>query len=44
MVEASFAIENLNIESFFANNDIDYDAHDCIIRREVLQSGKVEHS
>lgn len=40
MVEASFAIENLNIESFFANNDIDYDAHDCIIRREVLQSGK----
>ena len=27
MVEASFAIENLNIESFFANNDIDYDAH-----------------
>ena len=35
MVEASFAIENLNIESFFANNDIDYDAHDCIIRREV---------
>lgn len=40
MVEASFAIEKLNIESFFANNDIDYDAHDCIIRREVLQSGK----
>lgn len=40
MVEALFAIENLNIESFFANNDIDYDAHDCIIRREVLQSGK----
>lgn len=40
MVEASFAIENLKIEPFFANNDIDYDAHDCIIRREVLQSGK----
>lgn len=40
MVEASFAIENLKIEPFFAKNDIDYDAHDCIIRREVLQSGK----
>lgn len=40
MVEASFAIEDLKIEPFFANNDIDYDAHDCIIRREVLQSGK----
>lgn len=40
MVEASFAIENLRLEPFFANNDIDYDAHDCIIRREVLQSGK----
>lgn len=40
MVEASFAIDGLGLEPFFANNDIDYDAHDCIVRREVLQSGK----
>lgn len=40
MVEASFNIEGLGLEPFFINNDIDYDAHDCIIRREVLQSGK----
>lgn len=40
MVEASFNIDGLGLEPFFANNDIDYDANDCIIRREVLQSGK----
>lgn len=40
IVEASFNIENLALESFFARNDIDFDATDCIIRREVLQSGK----
>ena len=39
-VEASFNIENLGLESFFARNDIDFDATDSIIRREVLQSGK----
>lgn len=39
-VEASFNIENLGLEFFFARNDIDFDATDCIIRREVLQSGK----
>jgi DNA repair protein RecN (Recombination protein N) len=39
-VEASFNIERLGLESFFARNDIDFDATDCIIRREVLQSGK----
>ena len=40
MVEASFQIQGLGLESFFANNDIDYDATDCIVRREVMQSGK----
>ena len=40
MVEASFQIGGLGLEPFFANNDIDYDANDCIVRREVLQSGK----
>ena len=40
MVEASFQIQGLGLEHFFANNDIDYDATDCIIRREVMQTGK----
>ncbi len=40
MVEASFNIEGLNLQPFFQDNDIDYDAADCIVRREVLQSGK----
>lgn len=40
MVEASFQIQGLGLERFFADNDIDYDATDCIIRREVMQTGK----
>lgn len=40
MVEASFQIQGLGLEAFFAENDIDYDANDCIVRREVMQSGK----
>lgn len=40
MIEASFAIGDLGLEAFFTENDIDYDANDCIVRREVLQSGK----
>lgn len=40
MVEASFQIQGLGLEAFFAENDIDYDVNDCIVRREVLQSGK----
>lgn len=40
MVEASFNIEGLNLEDFFTHNDIDYDPQECIVRREVTQSGK----
>lgn len=40
LVEASFAIKGIELEPFFTNNDIDYDEDECIIRREVLQSGK----
>ncbi len=39
-VEASFNIGKLQLEPFFADNDIDYDPAECIIRREVAQSGK----
>ena len=40
MVEASFDLQGLQLENFFTSNDIDYDPTECIIRREVLQSGK----
>ncbi len=40
MVEASFDLHGLQLENFFTSNDIDYDPTECIIRREVLQSGK----
>ncbi len=40
MVEAVFRIEHAGLEPFFANNDIDFDPHECIVRREVMQSGK----
>lgn len=40
MIEAIFNIEELHLESFFIENDIDYDEKECIIRREVMLSGK----
>lgn len=40
MVEAAFNIEHAGLEPFFANNDIDFDPQECIVRREVMQSGK----
>ena len=40
LVEASFDINGLDLEPFFAANDIDFDPKECIVRREVLLSGK----
>lgn len=39
-VEATFDAGGLNLENFFSENDIDFDGHECIIRREVNASGK----
>ena len=39
VVEAVFDIEKLNLKSFFAENDLDYDA-EVVIRREIVPSGK----
>lgn len=39
-VEGTFNISTLGLEPFFAHNDIDYDPQECIIRREVTQTGK----
>lgn len=40
LVEGTFDIANYNLAQFFDDNDIDYDAHECIIRREISSSGK----
>ena len=38
-IEATFAIENYNLNGFFVDNDLDYEA-ESILRREILPSGK----
>jgi len=40
VIEAHFDIDNYNMQSLFEENDIDYDAEDCILRREITASGK----
>lgn len=40
IVEAHFHISNYGMESFFAENDIEYDPEECILRREVSINGK----
>ena len=39
VIEAHFEISNYNLQAFFEDIDLDYDA-DTIIRREILPSGK----
>ena len=39
IIEAQFAISNYNLQSFFSENDMDYEDK-TIIRREILPSGK----
>lgn len=38
-IEASFDVKNYHFQSFFKDNDIDYDDM-CIIRREILPNGR----
>lgn len=40
IVEAHFDLSKYHLEPLFAENDIDYDAEDCIIRREITSAGK----
>ncbi len=40
VVEAHFDLSHYDMEDFFTRNNIDYDATDCIVRREVSASGK----
>lgn len=39
-IEAHFNLERYGMRHFFEENDIDYDAADCIVRRELTASGK----
>ena len=40
IIEAHFRLEGYQMEDFFRQNEIDYDAEDCIVRRELLATGK----
>lgn len=40
IVEAHFQITSYHLERFFNENDIEYSADDCILRREVSANGK----
>lgn len=40
VVEAHFDLTSRNLEPFFSENELEYDASDCIIRREITSTGK----
>ena len=40
VIEANFDLSRYNMQPFFDENDIEYDASDCIIRRELTAAGK----
>ena len=40
VIEAHFDLSNYDMEQFFADNDIDYESEDTIIRREINKNGK----
>lgn len=40
IVEGVFGIDHLGLQSFFTDNNLDYDPDHAILRREILPSGK----
>lgn len=40
VIEAHFDLRKYDMDSFFTDNDIDYEPEDCIIRREINKNGK----
>ena len=40
VVEATFDITDYNLEHFFDDNDIDWDEHECLLRRELSPNGR----
>lgn len=40
VVEGTFDLSRYDLEAFFEDNDLEYDAADCLLRREISPSGK----
>lgn len=40
VVEATFDIAGYHLERFFKENDIDWDEHECLVRRELSPTGR----
>ena len=40
VIEAHFNLLRYGMEKFFNDNDVEYDADDCIVRREITAAGK----
>lgn len=40
IVEATFDISGYNLEAFFQDNDIEWDEHECLVRRELSPNGR----
>ena len=40
LIEGIFDVSSYNLQAFFEENDLEYDAQHCIMRRELLSSGK----
>ena len=40
VIEAHFDLSRYQLQAFFEENDLEYDASDCIIRRELTATGK----
>ena len=40
VVEATFDVGSYGMQDFFEENDLDFDASECIVRRELTASGK----
>ena len=40
VVEATFDIAGYSLEPFFNDNDIDWDEHECLLRREISPNGR----
>ncbi len=40
IVETTFDIQGYGLEQFFNDNDIDWDDHECLVRRELAPNGR----
>ena len=40
VVEAIFDVGQYNLNSFFNDNNLDFDGHECLLRREITAAGK----